>query len=140
MATISFPAQGLTVANLNATTVQVTVRYRLTPSPIEKLAGTVFSENIQLMGDDPGVVNDIVIANFPGDAYAVNAATNFVDRTRTRNVLKSAMNEDPAFLTTGAEQVDETFARITLAYAASPPIPPTLPPPTSTNTVSGAWK
>jgi hypothetical protein len=140
VATISFPVQGLRVANLTATTVQLTVKYRLTPSPIEKLAGTVFSENIQLIGDDPGVVNDIVITTFPGDAYAVNAATNFVDRTRVRTVLKSAMNEDPQFLTTGAEVIDETFARITLAYAASPPIPPTLPPPTPTNMVTGAWK
>ncbi|MGH9840355.1 MAG: hypothetical protein ACREEM_16370 [Blastocatellia bacterium] len=132
--------RSLLVENLNATTVRVTVRYRLTPNAIEKLAGTVFSENIQLIGDDPGVVNDIVITNFPGDAFAVNAGTTFVDRTRTRNVLKSAMNEDPEFLTTGAEVIDETFARITLAYAANPPIPPALPGPASTNIVTGAWK
>lgn len=138
MATIS--NHTLTIQNLNATTVKATVKYRLTPSNIEKLAGTVFSENIRLIGDDPGVVNDIVIANFPADAFAVSNSTPFVDRTKSRNVLKSAMNEDPAFLTTGAEVVDETFARITLAYAASPPIPPTLPSPASTIPVTGAWK
>ncbi|MFB8790549.1 MAG: hypothetical protein U7123_17265 [Potamolinea sp.] len=138
MATIS--NLSLNVEDLSATTVRVTVRYRLTPSAIEKLAGTVFSENIQLIGDDPGVVGDIVITTFPSDAFAVSSSTSNVERTRTRNVLKSTMNEDPEFLTTGAEVVDETFARITLAYAASAPIPPTLPSPAITNIVTGAWK
>ena len=138
MATIS--NRTLTVENLNATTVKVTVKYRLTPSAIEKLAGTVFSENIQLIGDDPGVLGDIVITTFPADAFAVSNATPTVERTRNRNVLKSAMNEDPEFLTTGAEIIDETFARITLAYAANAPVPPALPSPGSTNIVTGAWK
>ncbi len=138
MATIS--NQTFKVENLSNTIVKVTVKYRLTPSPIEKLAGTVFSENIKLIGDDPGAAGDIVIDSFPGAAYAVSSSTSFVDRTRIRNVLKSAMNEDPQFLTTGAEVVDETFARITLAYAANAPTPPTLPSPTSTSTVTGAWK
>ena len=92
MATISFPEQGLTVENLSATQVRVTVRYRLTPSQIEKLAGTVFSEHIRLIGEDAGVDDDIVITNFPGAVYAVNATTNFVDRTRVRTVSKAAMN------------------------------------------------
>ena len=138
--TISPPT--LTIVNLNATTVTVKVTYNLLPSAIEKLAGTVFSETIQLIGNDPGVVSDIVITTFLADAFAVNAATpnTGVARTRTRNVLKSAMNEDPEFLTTGAEVIDQTFARIILAYAASPPIPPALPPPTNTPFVTGAWK
>lgn len=140
MATISSPT--LTIANFNATTVTVTVRYTLLPNRIEKLAGSVFSENIQLIGDDPGVAGDIVITNFPVDAFAVSDATPLtgVVRTRSRRVLKSALNEDPQFLTTGAEVVDETFARITLTYAANPPDPPALPGPTSTNLVTGAWK
>lgn len=138
MATIS--NLSLNVENLNATTVKVTVKYRLTPSAIEKLAGTVFSENIQLIGDDPGVAGDIVITTFTPDAFAVSSSTLNVERTRTKNVSKSAMNEDPEFQTTGAEVVDETFARITLAYAASAPIPPTLPSPAITNIVTGAWR
>jgi hypothetical protein len=138
MATIS--GATLTIANLNATTVTATVKYTLTPSAIEKLAGTVFSENVQLIGDDPGVLSDIVVSGFPGQAFAVAAGTVNVPRTRTRNVLKSALNEDPGFESTGAEQVDEIFARISLTYAANAPIPPTLPGPATTNTVAGAWK
>lgn len=138
MATISNAS--LLIENLNNTTVKLTVKYTLTPNGIEKLAGTVFSENIQLIGDDPGVLTDIVITNFSGDAFAVSNATPTVARTRTRNALKSALNEDPAFASTGAELSDEVFARITLSYAASPPIPPALPSPVSTNIVSGAWK
>ena len=138
MATISTPT--VTVTNLTATTVKVTVKYTLTPSNIEKLAGTVFSEHIQLIGDDPGVVNDIVITNFPEQTFVVSSSTPALNRERTRTVLKAAINEDPEFQTTGAEVVDETLARITLAYAANAPSSPTLPPPTPTNIVKGAWK
>ena len=108
MATISSPS--LLVENVNDTTVKLTVKYTLTPNAVEKLAGTVFSENIQLIGDDPGVVSDIVITTFPGDAFAVSNATPTVSRTRTRNVSKSAMNEDPNFASTGAELSDEGVA------------------------------
>ncbi|HXU39575.1 MAG TPA: hypothetical protein VN937_24685 [Blastocatellia bacterium] len=138
MATISTPT--VAVTNLTATTVTVTVKYTLTPSSIEKLAGTVFSEKIQLIGDDPGVISDIVITNFPEQTFVVSSSTASLNRVRTRTVLKSAMNEDPEFRTTGSEVVDETLARITLGYAANAPTSPTLPPPTSTNTVTGAWK
>jgi hypothetical protein len=138
MATIS--NQTLTVQNLNDTTVRVTVKYRLTPSDLEKLLLTVFTEDIRLIGDDPGVAGDIQITRFPADLIPVSGSTPFVDRAPTRNVLKSAMNEDPQFQTTGAEVVDETFARITLAYAGNQPVVPTLPPPTPTNVVTGAWK
>ena len=138
MATIS--AASLTVANVNATTVKATVKYTLTPNAIEKLAGTVFTENIQLIGDDPGVLTDVVVAAFPLQAYAVSAATPTVMRTLSRNVLKSSMNEDPAFLANGAEDPDEVFGRIVLSYAASAPTPPAIPPPATTNTVTGAWR
>ena len=93
MATISNAS--LLVENFNNTTVKLTVKYTLTPSAVEKLAGTVFHENIQLIGDDPGIVSDIIIANFSGDNFAVTNATPTVARTRTRNLLKSALNEDP---------------------------------------------
>ena len=58
MATIS--GASLTIANVNATTVKATVKYTLTPNVIEKLAGTVFSEDIRLIGDDPGVISDVL--------------------------------------------------------------------------------
>ena len=138
MAAITVPA--LVVTNVNNTTVNLRVSYTLTPSAIEKLAGTVFSENIQAIGDDAGVLGDIVITTFPTQVFAVNATTTNVPVTRTRNVLKSNMNEDSGFLTTGAEQSDEVFARVTITYAANAPAAPTLPPPGKSATVTGAWK
>jgi hypothetical protein len=138
MATISSPS--LTVENVNATVVKLTVKYTLTPNAVEKLAGTVFTENIRAIGDDPGVLTDMIISNFPADSFAVSAATPTVDRTRVRNILKSSMNEDPEFLLNGGEVSDEVLARITMSYAANPPIPAALPSPTVTNTVNAAWK
>jgi hypothetical protein len=138
MATISSPS--LTVENVNATVVKLTVKYTLTPNAVEKLAGTVFTENIQAIGDDPGVLTDLIISNFPADSYAVSAATPTVARTRVRNILKSSMNEDPDFFLNGGEIADEVLARITMSYAANPPIPAALPSPTVTNTISAAWK
>ena len=137
MATIT--GRTLSVVNLDDTRVTLTVSYTLTPSNIERLAGSVFSEDIRLIGNDPGVADDIVITIFPAAVFAVGDAVN-VARTRSRNVLKSALNEDPAFAATGAELSDEVFARITITYAANAPAVPTLPAPGSTNQVTGAWK
>ncbi len=78
--------------NVNNTTVSLTVTYTLTPNAVEAIAGTVFSEDIRLIGNDAGIANDIVITTFPGQVFVAAAATV---RVRTRNVLKSAMNEDP---------------------------------------------
>ncbi|KAF0249208.1 MAG: hypothetical protein FD167_1394 [bacterium] len=138
MATITVPVS-LIVTNVNATTVNLKVSYTLTPSLIEKLAGTVFQESIQAIGDDPGIF-DLLITTFPVEFFAVNTGIIKVERSRNRNVLKSNMNEDSAFEATGAEQVDEVFARVIITYAANGPAVPTLPPPTSSNTVTGAWK
>ncbi|HYG82756.1 MAG TPA: hypothetical protein VD861_20335 [Pyrinomonadaceae bacterium] len=138
MATIS--NQSLTIQNVNATTVSVTVRYSLTPNGDEKLLGSGFRENIQLIGDDPGTANDVVIFNFPEQGYSVNNTTTSVNRSRTRTILKSSLNEDSGFATTGAELSDEILARINITYIGNDPTPPALPQPTATNTVSGAWK
>ena len=138
MATMTAPA--LAIAQVNTTTVSLTVKYTLTPSQIEKLAGTVFSENIQVIGDDTGTSNDVVITTFPAQVFAVNSSTVTVPRIRTRNVLKSNLNEDSGFEATGAEQSDEILARVTLTYAAGAPVVPTLPPPGKSKQVTGAWK
>ena len=138
MATVS--GASLTITNLNNTTVTATIKYTLTPNAVEKLAGTVFSEDLRLIGDDPEVLTDMVVASYPVQAFAVSSATPNVVRTRTRNVVKSALNEDAGFESTGAEQSDEIFGRVSLSYAANAPVPSALPGPASTNTVSGAWK
>jgi hypothetical protein len=136
MATITTPS--LVITNVNATTVNVAVSYTLTPTAIEKLAGSVFSEKIELIGDDP--ILDVVVSVFPIQSYAVNASTVNVPRTRNRNILKSTLNEDLGFESTGAEQVDEVFTRLSITYAANAPTVPTLPPAKISNTVKGAWK
>jgi hypothetical protein len=138
MATIS--GATLDIANFNATTVILTVNYTVTPNNVEQLAGTVFTENIDVIGDDPGILTDTVVAALATQNFAVSTATPTVVRTRTRNVLKSTLNEDPLFLANGAEEPDEILARITLAYAANAPTAPAIPPPATTNTVIGAWK
>jgi hypothetical protein len=138
MATIS--GTTLSIVGLNATTVSATVKYTLTPSAIEKLAGTVFSESIRLVGDDPGILSDITVANLPAQVFAVSSATVNVARTRTINLLKSALNEDPGFASTGAELSDEILGSVKISYAANAPTTPTLPPVATSNVVSGAWK
>ena len=138
MATIS--GATLDIANVNATTVRLTINYTLAPNNVEQLAGTVFRENIEVIGDDPGVLTDIPVTAFPTQNFAVSTTTPTVARTRTRNVLKSALNEDPLFLANGAEEADEILARITLGYAANAPTTPAIPPPVTTNTVAGAWR
>jgi hypothetical protein len=142
MASITVPV--LTITNVNATTVSLRVTYTLTPSLIERLAGTVFQDTIIAIGDDAPFGSfggtDIIVSIFPTAPFAVNSATINVPRTITVNRLKSSLNEDPTFLATGAEQMDEIFARVTIAYAAAAPAVPTLPVPTASNQVSGAWK
>ncbi len=130
----------LTIQNLNATTVRVRVTYRLTPNNVEKLAGTVFNEGIRVIGSDPGP-NEPTLLIFPNAQFAVNNNTPFVDRVRIiNNVSKFALNEDPGFESTGAEQPDEVFARITVTYAANAPVQPALPQPLLSNEITGAWK
>jgi len=135
MATITVPV--LAITNVNDTTVRLSVSYTLTPTLIEKQAGSVFSETIKLFADDPAL--DLVISNFPTQSFAVNANTVNVARTRTRNELKGTLNEDAGFEVTGAEQVDEVYAQVTVIYAANPPVVPTPPAPRKSNIVTGAW-
>ena len=143
MATITVPV--LTITNVNATTVSLRVTYTLTPSNIERLAGTVFQDAIKVIGDDApfGTFGgtDLTVADMSTGAFAVGAAPPLsYPRTVTVNRLKTSLNEDPTFLANGAEQVDEMFARVTIAYAANPPAVATLPAPGVSNQVSGSWK
>ena len=143
MATISvLPV--LEVANVTDTTVNLTVRYTLTPNNVEKLAGTVFGEDIDVIGNDLGTVNDIVLSKFPKKSFAVHEGTNVVLRERTMEISKSLMNEDSGFTARGSEQRDEVFARVTLKYNANPPLnennqPRNPPPPADSNQVKGMW-
>ena len=139
MATISNAT--LDIVNVDDTTVEVTVNYDLTPNQTEKLAGSVFKEEIVLMGDDPGVQTPLfTFADGAKPAeYAVTSSTGTVSRSRSHKISKSTLNEDPGFLANGAEDPDEILAQITISYAANPPSTPVLPPTTSTATQKGAW-
>jgi len=139
MATIS--GATLDIVNVDDVTVKVTVAYTLTPSNVEKLAGTVFQEDIVLMGDDSGTLAPVfTFADGSKPAqYAVSQSTTSVARSRDHKIPKSTLNEDPAFLANGAEAQDEILAQITISYAANAPASPALPAPTITNTVQGAW-
>lgn len=142
MATITVPV--LTITDVNPTTVSLRVTYTLTPSLIERLAGTVFQDTIIAIGDDAPFGSfggtDITVATLPTAPFAVNAGTINVPRTVTVNRLKASLNEDPNFAATGAELTDEIFARVTITYAAAAPVVPTLPLPGVSNQVSGPWK
>lgn len=122
----------------NATQVKVTIRYVLTPSALDKLAGAVFSEKIELWGDD-GLIDQLRYT-FTNSSYAVSAATATVSRTRTAIVSKNAMNEDPEQGAMGQEVNDEIYGKITVTYAANKPIGASEPTPATTSVVVAAWK
>lgn len=139
MATISNAT--LDIENVDDTTVKVTVTYDLVPNQTEKLANTVFQEDIALMGDDSGTRTPVfTFANGPIPAqYAVSSSTGTVSRSRDHKISKSTLNEDPDFLKDGSENLDEILAQITISYAANAPSPPALPPTAETKIHKSAW-
>ena len=139
MATISNPK--LDIDNVDDTTVKVTVTYDLVPNQTEKLASTVFQEDIVLLGDDSGIQTPVfAFANGPIPAqYAVDPSTGTVSRSRDHNISKSTLNEDPDFLKDGSENLDEILAQVTISYAANAPSTSAVPPPATTKTHKGAW-
>jgi hypothetical protein len=139
MATISDPT--LDIVNVDDTTVKVTVVYTLTPSNLEKLAESVFQENIALLADDSGTLTPVFTfadGSLPAQ-YKVDQSTTSVTRTRDHKIPKSTLNEDPDFLANGAEAQDEILAQVTISYAANAPTSPTLPAAKNSKTKKGAW-
>jgi hypothetical protein len=139
MATISKPT--LDIENVDDTTVKVTVDYTLTPNQTEKLARTVFQEDIVVMADDSGTQTPIfTFANGAVPAqYAVDTTTTSVSRSRDHQISKSTLNEDPGFLKNGAQDPDEILAQVTISYAANAPSPSALPPVKTSTLQKGAW-
>lgn len=150
----------LAIEEHSPTTVKVRVKYTVAQFPPEYWAGTVYLEEIALIGDDkpfnPALPSgtDVVVAVYPS-LYISNhpivvPPRFYFERERVLIVAKSALNEDPGFTSLGFKVPDEIFARITLKYAANVPFPfatmpsiPTLGPVTAasaqTNTVQGSW-
>ena len=139
MATISDAK--LDIENVDDTTVKVTVSYTLKPDQTEKLARTVFQEDIVVNGSDSGVLTPVyTFPNGPKPAqYAVDSSTTTVARSRDHKISKSTLNEDPGFLANGAQDPDEILATITVSYAANAPTSSSAPPPVNTTTQVGAW-
>lgn len=146
----------LTIEDHSPTTVKVRVKYTVGQFPPEYFAGTVYLEEIQLIGDDaphnPATPSgsDIVVAVYPSLYFSnhpiVIPPRFYFERERVLIVAKSALNEDPGFTALGLKAPDEIFARITLKYVANVPLPiAALPPPypdaaaAQTNTVQGTW-
>jgi|SRR6185437_11255328 len=139
MATISNAT--LEIDNVDDKTVKVTVKYDLVPNQTEKLASSVFEEDIVLLADDSGTRTQVfAFANGAKPAqYAVSSSTGTVSRSRDHEIPKSTLNEDPGFLKDGAEDPDEILAQITISYAANAPSTPALPPAATTKIHKGAW-
>ncbi|XXX78724.1 hypothetical protein WMF30_08100 [Sorangium sp. So ce134] len=118
--------------------VNATVEYTMIPDVVEMLAGSVFSEKIELFGEDGAV--DQLRATLPIQVFAVNATTTPVPRTRSLLVSKATLNEDPATDNRGSELSDQIFAKVTLTYAANAPVgnPPIAPG--FSSLVIGVWK
>lgn len=156
MASILNPT--LVIEEHTASTVKARVKYTIAQFPPEYWAGTVYYEEIHLIGDDPPFnpaqpsVPDIIVASF-SPQYIVNhpivvPPRFYFERERVMIVAKDALNEDPGFTALGIPEPDEIFARITLKYSANVPYPFVTLPPSSwpvtaataqTNTVSGTW-
>jgi hypothetical protein len=140
MATLSNATMSVAKNASDATKVNVTLKYTLTPSNIERLAGTVFNSSMQIWGED-GTTDQLRITVGDGQ-FAVSTATpsSGVVRTRTVSVSKSTVNEDPETSASGSEVGDEIFLKAIASYAANAPTPlPTIAPAFS-SVVGGVWK
>jgi hypothetical protein len=156
MASILNPT--FTIEEHTESTVKARVKYTVAQFPPEYWAGTVYYEEIHLVGDDPPFNpaepsgTDIIVAAFTPQYISnhpiVAPPRFYFERERVLIVAKDALNEDPGFTSLGLPKPDEIFARITLKYAANVPFPFATMPPYSgpvtaataqTNTVVGTW-
>lgn len=136
--------------------VKVTIKYRLTPSRVEQMARTVFSEAFSLLGRDWPVLpaatglessgdmisvptHDTTIITIAGSLFAVSPTTSHVDRSRSFTLSKSRLNEDPETTATGSEVADELIAQAKVAYAANAPMPASALVPAFSSLLTGIW-
>jgi|JI9StandDraft_1071089.scaffolds.fasta_scaffold222852_2 hypothetical protein len=152
MATISNVT--LTINNYNAAaqTVQLHFAYRLTPTPVERMAGTVYREIFSLLGRDyivplPAAVEmdaslparDTTLRNFGGSIYAASASTAAINRSLTVTVAKSLLNEDPERYSSGSEAGDEVLLKASVTAIANLPVGGSIIPPGFSSLVTGTW-
>ncbi len=156
MATISNVTLSITNYNSVAKTVQLTFKYRLTPSAVEKMAGTVYTEQFGLLGRDyllplPTAeaeaeridiglpTRDTTIRTFGGRMFAASPSAPAIDRQLTVTVAKSILNEDPERTASGSEVSDEVLAKISVNAVANLPVGAGPIAPGFSSLVSGTW-
>lgn len=152
MATISNVTLSINNYNSTAKTVQLHFAYRLTPSTVERMAGTVYRETFSLLGRDyvvplPAAVEfdaavparDTTIRSFAGGMYAASVSTSAIDRSFTVTVAKSILNEDPNLTSSGSEVADEVLAKASVTAIANLPVGAGTIPPGFSSLLSGTW-
>ncbi len=151
MATLSNVTLSISDYNATAKTVRLTFKYRLTPSSVEKMAGTVYREQFSLLGRDyvilvPGVVeavglpsHDSTIRTFNGGMFAASPSAPAIDRQLVVTVAKSILNEDPELSASGSESVDEVLSKVSVAAIANIPVGAGPIAPGFSSLVSGTW-
>lgn len=139
MATITNVTLKLEPIAGTTTSVKATVSYILNTDNNERVAGSSFRGNVQLLGVDP--LAKPVIADVGVTAFTINPTNPTNSKERVFNVTKAALNEDPGFGPMGEEQTDEIQAKVTLQYNAGMPIGYTNPAPAFSATITGrAWR
>lgn len=151
MATLSNVTLSISDYNATAKTVRLTFKYRLTPSSVEKMAGTVYREQFSLLGRDyiilvPGVVeavglppHDSTIRTFNGGMFAASPSAPAIDRQLVVTVAKSILNEDPGLSASGSESVDEVLSKVSVTAIANIPVGAGPIAPGFSSLVSGTW-
>lgn len=92
---------------------RVTVRYRVCFSNCEAMANSTFREKVTLRGDDP--IWDDHLTTLRNTC--IRATQGCVERTITREVADSTLDEDPDTIIFGwvIGNKDEVYARVTLS-------------------------
>lgn len=155
MAVISNVTLTIAKSTTTPTNVKVTIKYRLTPSRVEQMAGSVFNEEFSLLARDwlalpveapVGGENaltipsrDSTIITLRGTPYPVSLTTSHVDRTRAFMLTKRSLNEDPELSASGSEIQDEVLARAKVTYAANQPSGALAPDPAYSSLLVGTW-
>lgn len=155
MATISNVTLAISDYNSLTGTVKLTFKYRLTPSAVEKMAGTVYKEQLSLLGRDYAIplplpveaeradillpTRDSTIRTFNGGMFAASPSTPAIDRQFVVTVAKSILNEDPELSSTGSETSDEVLSKVMVTMIANLPVGAGPIPPGFSSVVSGTW-
>lgn len=155
MAVLSNVTLTIEKSTTTPTNVKVTIKYRLIPSAVEQMAGSVFTDEFSLLARDWLTVpteapvggdnaltmptRDNTIITLRGTAFPVSPSASHVDRTRVFMLTKKSLNEDPETTASGSEVQDEVLARVKATYTANQPIGSSAPAPAYSSVLVGTW-